>query len=252
MLVDLGSGNAHNTSLIIDQLLATHERVTYVPVDISEDYLNKTAEGIKAIYGNKLDVKPIGEEYLTALKDISTYTDRKLIVWFGSIQNLPYETQVEYLTEIRNAMRDGDKLLVTLDITDTSQKQTIEFAYLDPEGYNEKFDLSSIRRLNTEMGGNIDLSNFEIKNELVVKSSESQCSYINVWMEATHDCVFDVKTLDLTVKLEKGDKLNLHEEGGISCKYTIEQVRHLFNRASLGIVDFWVNKHVAAVVVNRK
>ncbi|CAG2214837.1 unnamed protein product [Mytilus edulis] len=224
MLVDLGSGNAHKTRLIIDQLLATHERVTYVPVDISKDYLNKTAEGIKAIYGNKLDVNPIGEEYLTALKDISTYTDRKLIVWFGSIQNLPYETQVEYLTEIRNAMR----------------------------GYNEKFDLSSIRRLNTEMGGNIDLSNFEIKNELVEKSSETQCSYINVWMEAKHNCVFDIKTLDLTVKLEKGDKLYLHEEGGISCKYTIEQVGHLFERASLGIVDYWVNEHVAAVVVSRK
>ncbi|CAC5362707.1 unnamed protein product [Mytilus coruscus] len=225
MLVDLGSGNAYKTRLIIDQLLSTHERVTYVPVDISQDYLNKTAEGIKAIYGNKLDVKPIGEEYITALKDIR---------FFISIK------------------QDDDKLLVTLDITDTFQKQTIELAYLDPEGYNEQFDLSSIRRLNREMGGNIDISNFEIKNELVVKSSDSQCSYINVWMEARHNCVFDISKLDLTVKFEKGDKLYFHEEGGISCKYTIEQIRHLLNKASLGILDFWVNEHVAAVVISRK
>lgn len=54
------------------------------------------------------------------------------------------------------------------------------------------------------------------------------------------------------MKLEKGDKLYLHEEGGISCKYTIEQVGHLFERASLGIVDYWVNEHIAAVVVSRK
>lgn len=50
------------------------------------------------------------------------------------------------------------------------------------------------------MGGNIDLSNFETKNELVVKSSESQCSYINVWMEETYDCVFDVSKYVLVVK----------------------------------------------------
>ncbi|CAC5387675.1 unnamed protein product [Mytilus coruscus] len=226
MLVDLGSGNPYKTRLIIDQLLSTHERVTYVPVDISQDYLNKTAEDIKAIYGNKLDVKPIGEEYITALKDISlsTTTDRKLIVWFGSLQNLPYETQVDYLTEIRNTMR----------------------------GYNEQFHLSSIRRLSREMGGNIDSSNFEIKNELVVNSSDSQCSYINIWMEARHNCVFDISKLDLTVRFEKGDKLYFHEEGGISCKYTIEQIRHLLNKASLEIVDFWVNEHVAAVVVSRR
>ncbi|XP_052067228.1 uncharacterized protein LOC127706613 [Mytilus californianus] len=155
MLVDLGSGNPYKTRLLIDQLLSTHERVAYVPVDISQ-------------------------------------------------------------------------------------------------GYNEQFHLNSIHRLNREMGDNIDISNFEIKNELVVKSSDSQCSYINVWMEARHNCVFDISKLDLTVRFEKGDKLYLHEEGGISCKYTIEQIRHLLNRASLGIVDSWVNEHVAAVVVSRK
>ncbi|XP_052067312.1 uncharacterized protein LOC127706693 [Mytilus californianus] len=36
MLVDLGSGNASKTMLILDKLLNTHESLSYVPVDISK------------------------------------------------------------------------------------------------------------------------------------------------------------------------------------------------------------------------
>lgn len=92
-------------------------------------------------------------------------------------------------------------------------------------GYNEKFDLSSIRRLNMEMGGNIDLSNFEIKNELVVKSSETQCSYVNVWMEAKHNCVFDISKYELVVKSSKTkcSYINVCMEATHKCVFDISK-----------------------------
>lgn len=34
------------------------------------EFLNKTAANLKTIYGNKLEIKPIGEEYLVALRKI--------------------------------------------------------------------------------------------------------------------------------------------------------------------------------------
>lgn len=34
------------------------------------EFLNKTAANLKTIYGNKLEIKPIGEEYMVALRKI--------------------------------------------------------------------------------------------------------------------------------------------------------------------------------------
>ncbi|XP_076114143.1 histidine N-alpha-methyltransferase-like [Mytilus galloprovincialis] len=251
MVVDLGSGNATKTMLILDNLLKTHDSLTYVPVDISTEFLNKTAANLKTIYGNKLEIKPIGEEYLVALRKIKTMTDRKIIVWFGSLQSLSLEKQLDYLLEIRNTMQVEDRLLITLDVTDTSCKQTIELAYLDPEGYCENFHLNSIHRLNREMHANIDISKFKIKNELVVNSMSNNCSYVNVWIEAIENCDVHIGKLNLNRKFQKGERLYLHEEGGISCKYTIDQLEYILNKASLGMEKYWMNEHVLVLVVNR-
>ncbi|XP_052067313.1 histidine N-alpha-methyltransferase-like [Mytilus californianus] len=265
MLVDLGSGNATKTMLILDRLLKTHESLTYVPVDISTEFLNKTAANLKTIYGNKLEIQPIGEEYMVALRKIkyvfySVYLlfgnnfnwFTKIIVWFGSLQSLSYGKQLDYLLEIRNTMQVDDKLLITLDVTDTTCKQTIELAYLDPEGYSENFHLNSIHRLNREMNANIDISKFKIRNELVVNSRSNNCSYVNVWIEAIENCDVHIGQLDLTREFQKGERLYLHEENGISCKYTIEQLEYLLNKASLGMEKYWRNEHVAVILVNRK
>lgn len=34
------------------------------------EFLNKTAANLKTIYGNNLEIKPIGEEYMVALRKI--------------------------------------------------------------------------------------------------------------------------------------------------------------------------------------
>ncbi|VDI37794.1 Hypothetical predicted protein [Mytilus galloprovincialis] len=183
MVVDLGSGNATKTMLILDKLLETHESLTYVPVDIS-----------------KVD----------------------------------------------------DKLVITFDVTDASRKDIIELSYLDPEGYSEKFYLNSIHRLNREMNGNIDVSKFEIKNELVANSKSDNCSYVNVWIEAIENCEVNIGKLDLTRKILKGERLYLNEEGGISSKHTIAQFEYLLNKASLGMEKYWTNEHVGVVLVNRQ
>ncbi|CAG2218439.1 unnamed protein product [Mytilus edulis] len=119
-------------------------------------------------------------------------TDKKIIVWFGSLQSLSYEKQLDVLLEIRNTMQVDDKLVITFDVTDASRKDIIELSYLDPEGYSEKFYLNSIHRLNREMNGNIDVSKFKIKNELVANSKSDNCSYVNVWIEAIENCEVNI------------------------------------------------------------
>ncbi|XP_052067310.1 uncharacterized protein LOC127706691, partial [Mytilus californianus] len=145
-----------------------------------------------------------------------------------------------------------DKLLITLDVTDTTCKQTIELAYLDPEEC-ENFHLNSIHCMNREMNANIEISKFKIQDELVVNSRSNNCSYVNVSIESIENCDVHIGfSFGSYEHLSYLERLYLHEEEGISCKYTIEQLEYLLNRASLGIEKYWMNEHVAVILVNRK
>lgn len=42
------------------------------------------------------------------------------------------------------------------------------------------------------MNGNIDVSKFKIKNELVANSKSDKCSYVNVWIEAIENCEVNI------------------------------------------------------------
>ncbi|CAG2195802.1 unnamed protein product [Mytilus edulis] len=156
MVVDLGSGNATKTMLILDKLLETHESLTYVPVDISKG-CSRRMSADKSQY----------------LSYIDQWTDTMSVK----------DSHTECAEPCCSHTLD-DKLVITFDVTDASRKDIIELSYLDPEGYSENFYLNSIHRLNREMNGNIDVSKFKIKNELVANSKSDNCSYVNVWIEA--------------------------------------------------------------------
>lgn len=55
--------------------------------------------------------------------------------------------------------------------------------------------------------------------------------------------------LNMKVEFEKGEKLQLSEEGGTSYKYTENQLNILFQRSNLKIVKLWKNKHCAMVLL---
>lgn len=251
-LVDLGSGNAVKTRLLFDQLLQKDTYIVYMPVDISKEYLENITKQLKNEYGNAIEIRQFGCHYFDALEEIRKYPERKLYVWFGGLQCLSYKDQIHYLTEISKAMDYDDSLLITADITDHSQKRTIELAYLDPEGYEGRFHFNCINRLNREFKGNIDISKFEMKNKVVLNKSADSCSYNAVWMEALEDSVFNIDGLNLTLKFQRGEKLFFHEGEGSSCKYTIEQIKHICDQGSFLVVDQWTNRHVGCLLLKRK
>ena len=55
-----------------------------------------------------------------------------------------------------------------------------------------------------------------------------------------------------TVTFGQGEKLLLHGGNGLSHKYTLEQLEHLFASVGLQIVNQWDNGHSALTMVKRK
>ncbi|MBW3572308.1 MAG: L-histidine N(alpha)-methyltransferase, partial [Gemmatimonadetes bacterium] len=57
-LVELGAGSAEKTRLVLDAIAAASSSAVYVPVDVSAEFLDQTADRIRAAYPS-MDVLPL-------------------------------------------------------------------------------------------------------------------------------------------------------------------------------------------------
>lgn len=57
-----------------------------------------------------------------------------------------------------------DKLLIGMDLM--KEEKVLKEAYNDPAGVTEKFILNVVSRINSELNGNLEVSNFKLETEL--------------------------------------------------------------------------------------
>lgn len=161
-LVELGSGDAAKSRYLIEALLARQAGgLDYVPIDISESVLERSAELLRADYPG-LRVHPRAGDYmrgLEAMPDSGRGGGRTLVLFLGStIGNLHPEEAVELLAEIRARIAPGDALLLGMDLE--KSEEVLVRAYDDPLGVTAAFNLNLLVRINRELGGRFDLGGF--------------------------------------------------------------------------------------------
>src|ERR1700684_111005 len=83
-LVELGSGSALKTRLLIDALLARQPALTYHPIDISADAVTESSLALTASY-DQLRVDAYAGDYFPLLRDRRLVTsERALALFLGS------------------------------------------------------------------------------------------------------------------------------------------------------------------------
>ncbi|CAG2253920.1 unnamed protein product [Mytilus edulis] len=224
LLADLGCGTAEKTKYFIDEYLTKESTLTYMPVDICKDSVETTSRTLSETYAKRLIIDGIVGDYHTVIPKVLNYPGQKLI-----------------------RLSDNDRLLVTFDIT--QEKETIENAYIDPSGFLAKVNLNVLHRLNKEMGANFDVSQYKYEGEFILDKDHTKPGNMHRWLRSLckQTCLID--GLNMKVEFEKGEKLQLSEEGGTSYKYTENQLNILFQRSNLKIVKLWKNKHCAMVLL---
>jgi len=109
-LVELGSGAAAKTRLLIEALLARDEELVFVPIDISRSMLVASSRELLDDYP-ELEIRAIEAEYEAGLERLN---DRKvhggdaarLILWLGSsIGNFDRREASALLRRVRSTMR---------------------------------------------------------------------------------------------------------------------------------------------------
>jgi dimethylhistidine N-methyltransferase len=161
-LVELGSGSARKTELLIDAFLAAgrDDRLDYAPIDVSRAALIDSAARLMARYPT-LQLHPQAQTYQTGLAHLAR--DRGvepwLVLWLGSsIGNLTRSQAAQFLASVRRRLRPGDRVLFGVDLR--KDRAILEAAYDDPEGVTALFNKNLLARINRDLGGQFDLDAF--------------------------------------------------------------------------------------------
>ena len=147
-LVEFGSGSSLKTRMILERLPG----LTYVPVDISEEHLQKSTEDLRRNFPN-LDIKPVCADYTHPfeLPELDEHHTRRVIYFPGStIGNFAPENAKQFLALIAEEAGDNGSLLIGVDLK--KEAKTLLKAYNDDEGVTAEFNKNLLKRLNRDLG----------------------------------------------------------------------------------------------------
>jgi L-histidine N-alpha-methyltransferase len=157
-LVELGSGASRKTRVLLDALVAARKNACYVPVDVSEGMLRRSATALRRRY-RSLRVHAIVGDYDRHLGHFPP-AERRLVAFLGStIGNFDPAQASVFLRSLARSMDAGDFLLLGLDLV--KPVAVLEAAYNDSAGVTAEFNRNVLRGLNRELGADFDLALFE-------------------------------------------------------------------------------------------
>ncbi|MCX2486721.1 L-histidine N(alpha)-methyltransferase [Pedobacter sp. MR2016-24] len=159
-LVELGAGDATKSSHLLRELVDMQVEFTYMPIDISSSMISYLEESLPLkIEG--LSVQGLNGEYFDMLQQSNQLSSRKKVVLMlgGNLGNETPENALAFCRKMRSVLQEGDILLVGFDLK--KHPATILAAYNDAAGFTRDFNLNLLHRINSELGGNFDSTQFE-------------------------------------------------------------------------------------------
>ncbi len=229
--LELGSGNAVKTRLLIEEALRIQGSLHYSPIDISTEALRSSAHALVSSY-EKLTVRAYAGDYMALLGTPQLrFSQRVLVLYLGSnIGNYEPRASQKLLAAIASSLRPGDGLLLSADLK--KDRETLELAYNDPTGVTAAFNKNILGRINRELGANFDLRKF---NHMVHYDEDSGCvkSYLRAH-QGQEVCIGD----SYSVSFEAGECM--HTES--SYKFSREDIASLAQWTGFSLERTWLDK----------
>lgn len=159
-IVELGSGSARKTPVLIDAYARADGPLHYVPIDVNGDVVRASATGLLARFDG-LRVSGIGGTYEQALAHLAREAAPvRMVVFLGStIGNFMPAEFDDFLQSLAGKLADGDYFLVGSDLV--KDKAVLDAAYNDRAGVTAAFNLNALKHLNRRYQGDFALAAFE-------------------------------------------------------------------------------------------
>ena len=158
-VIELGAGDGSKTAHILKAFDHHFDQLSFTALDISSSILEENRANIlKAVPELKHQAKP--GDYFKTFEELEPSSHSRLVLFLGAnIGNYGLKEAGEFFQFINKGMSEDDYFLVAFDMV--KDPETILSAYNDKEGHTAAFNLNLLERINRELGGNFDLSQFK-------------------------------------------------------------------------------------------
>lgn len=198
-LVEIGSGAATKTRILLDAMQRAGQLDLYVPMDVSEGTVRRVSLEMAARYP-KLRVHGVVGDFMQHLGTIPDPDERLVIFLGGTIGNLDPRVARNFLRALGRQMHPGEHLLLGVDrIKDVAR---LEAAYNDGAGVTAAFNLNILRVVNRLAGGDLDPAGFRHQARW-----NPDHHRIEMWLIAERDQRARLEDLDLDLEIAAGEEI---------------------------------------------
>ena len=155
VVIEFGAGSQTKTPL----LLSAIDPAAYIPVDISGDYLERSAAELQQRFP-KVEVIPVIADFARPFSLPGGIEHLPRLGFFpgSTIGNFVPWSATDLLRQFRNLLGCGSQLLIGMDRVKPVDR--LIAAYDDPEGVTAQFTLNLLARINRELDGDIPIHCF--------------------------------------------------------------------------------------------
>src|ERR1700730_8709878 len=224
-LVELGSGTAAKTRVLLDALDAAGTLRRYIPVDVTESMVRDCAEELTSEYPG-LRVHGVIGDFERHLDQVPPAVGPRIVAFLGgTIGNFPPGSRRRFLRKTARLLGPEDYLLMGTDLV--KDPRALEAAYDDAQGITAEFNRNVLRVLNRELRADFDPDDFEH-----VALFDHENEWIEMRLRARREHTTLVRNLDLSVHFDAGEELRTE----ISAKFTPARLERDLSAAGLQLV----------------
>jgi len=229
-LVELGSGSATKTRLLLDAMRSAGTLESFVAVDVTESFVRDSAAELLREYPG-LRVHGLIADFERHLDQLPPPRGPRLLAFLGgTIGNFAPAARRRFLRSVCGLLGPDDHLLLGTDLV--KDRATLEAAYDDSAGVTAEFNRNILHVLNRELGADFDPAAFEH-----VARFDTEHEWIEMRLRSREAQQVKLAALELTVAFEAGEDIRTE----ISAKFTRERVAAELTAAGLVLAAWFTD-----------
>ena len=234
-LVEIGSGAATKTRVLLDAMARAGRLQLYVPVDVAEGTMRRVADELTAEYP-ELAVHGVVADFNNDLSLLPPFgpgngRGRRLVIFLGgTIGNLKPEEARGFLAKRRREMAPGDHFLLGVDLVKPVAR--LEAAYNDAAGITAEFNRNVLRVANHCAMGDFDPAAFSHR-----AFYDAGRRWIEMRLRSERRQHVHLPAIGLELDFEPGEEIRTE----ISAKYDRADAFALLAGAGLESVDWFTD-----------
>jgi dimethylhistidine N-methyltransferase len=227
-LIEFGSGSNDKVRILLE---GVDRFDSYVPIDISREYLRAQADELAADFPEIL-VTAICADYTMDLRlpqHTSDLPEARLGFFPGStIGNMKHHEAISFLSRAAEILGAGAGFLIGVDLK--KNPATLYAAYNDADGVTSAFNLNLLRRINRELGADFDLAAF--RHDAFYDEAEGRIEMHLVSL-ADQSVTIDGQS----IAISRGECIHTED----SHKYTLDEFIAMGRAAGLAAEESWTD-----------